>query len=126
MGNWTGTYSRRPLTFFDETKRYYGILQQTSVSNNPKPITDADINDMVLMQITQLQRTIQQGFGDGSANSGFKISVSAVSTTNNFRVGGSTDATPTLENAGRAWVGGIQAFLINNIDWNTQVVALTF
>ena len=53
---------------FDERKRYRRAVAQQGV-----PLVDADENDSSQSLATYIQRTFQQGFGDGWINDGFKV-----------------------------------------------------
>jgi hypothetical protein len=106
----SGNYTRsgNPAAMFDEEKRYLAPLQQAA-----KAAVDADFNDGAYSLVHQLRRVIQNSFGNGSPNNGFKIA-QATSTSNNFKI---TGGSGTDDGAGRLFQDGLPAALKSDVDY---------
>jgi len=106
MGASTANISRN---MYNEAERYIMNLVQQGV-----PWVDADDNSQSQGFVNQIQRLIQNTFGNGApeGNDGFKIEGDGSS--NDFTVKGGDG---TNEGSGRFWCGGYPAMLLSDVDF---------
>lgn len=108
--NWGGSYSRFT---FDESKQYFMMLKEQGV-----PVLDDEFNVAQDMILTMVRRFVQDTFGDGSPNNGFKIV--GTGATNNFTI---TGGNGTLDGAGHLYVAGWMLLLQSDVAYLSQPVA---
>lgn len=108
--NWAGSYSRFS---YDESKQYFMMLKEQGV-----PVLDDEFNVAQDMILTMVRRFVQDTFGDGSPNNGFKIV--GTGATNDFTI---TGGNGTLDGAGHLYVAGWMLLLQSDVAYLSQPVA---
>jgi len=117
----SGYYSRH---MYNERLRYlYAEMQASRLADN-KPIIDADVNDNSEALFTQIKRLAQFGLPEGCVGSSFKISAPTLSgyLENNFLITGTDGSGTGLENAARAWIGGLPVLILGDLHYQGNTV----
>jgi hypothetical protein len=114
--DWTGQYSR---WIYDEAKSYLMVakmrLEPTTLGSIP--LLDVELNAQAEILLQLLRRSITRIYGSGTSGNGFKITQSAISTTNNFTIMGGDG---TAAGAGVIFVEGWMPVNLSGIEYTAQ------
>lgn len=108
----TGNYYRWNL--FNERKRYFAALAQSSMDGNPCYLLDSDMTDLTRIVQRGIQRLAQVGVDGSVGPTAWDLAHNVEDEENNFLItgGGGTD-----ETAAATWVGGLRATLYASTDY---------
>jgi hypothetical protein len=126
-GRYEGSYSKPPSDIFDlkgkstdgiEAKNYISTLVQASTPEQKFAWIDRDENERTFMLMNQIRRAIELFLGDGTTFSDDSFEVVQIEDSNrrdnNFLV--TAPNANNMENAGRYYISGLPATLLNEAE----------